>query len=100
MVTFLTSAQKNNVCGSPNVKTHLLSHLRTTHPTGVFTLRDMRAFSELTSKIPPLGSTVNFDADVKRQKDDVRHQCENRQSHCAQSGPRPVTTRRIYRSDS
>ncbi len=39
---------------------------------GVSTLGDARAFSELTSKIPPLGSMLNFDADVK--KTTARHQ--------------------------
>ncbi len=31
----------------------------------VFTLGDARSFSGLTSKIPPLGRMLNFDADVK-----------------------------------
>ncbi len=35
-------------------------------------------FFGLTSKIPPLGSMFNFDADVK--KTTMRHQCENRLS--------------------
>ncbi len=34
---------------------------------GVFTLSDARSFSGLTSKIPPLGSMLNFDADVKKR---------------------------------
>ncbi len=33
---------------------------------GVFTLNDAPSFSELTSKTPPLGSMLNFDADVKK----------------------------------
>ncbi len=32
----------------------------------VFTLGDARSFSALTSKITPLGSMFNFDADVKK----------------------------------
>ncbi len=35
---------------------------------GVFTLGDARSFSGLTSKIPPLGSPLNFDADVKNKR--------------------------------
>ncbi len=42
----------------------------------VFTSRDARSFSALTSKLPPLGSMLNFDADVKKMT--ARHQCENR----------------------
>ncbi len=42
----------------------------------VFTLGDARSFSGLTSKIPPLGSMLNFDGDVK--KTTARHHCENR----------------------
>ncbi len=49
------------------------------HPKGVFTLGDARLFFGLASKIPPLGSMLNFDADVK--KTTARHQCENH--HCA-----------------
>ncbi len=45
----------------------------------VFTLGDARSFFGLTSKIPPLGSTVNFDADVKEMT--ARHQCGNRLNH-------------------
>ncbi len=41
-----------------------------------FTLGDARSFWRLTSKIPPLGSMLNFDADVKKMN--ARHQCENR----------------------
>ncbi len=37
----------------------------------VFTLGDARSFFALTSKIPPLGSMLNFDADVK--KSTARH---------------------------
>ncbi len=33
---------------------------------GVFTLGDARSFLALTSKIPPLGSVLNFDAGVKK----------------------------------
>ncbi len=43
---------------------------------GVFTLGDARVFSGLTSKIPPLGSMLNFDADVSKLT--VRHECEIR----------------------
>ncbi len=43
---------------------------------GVFTLSDARSFFGLTSKIPPLGSLLNFDADIKKMI--ARHQCENR----------------------
>ncbi len=43
---------------------------------GFCTLGDARSFSGLTSKIPPLGSMLNFDADVK--KTTARHQGENR----------------------
>ena len=35
----------------------------------VFTLGDTRSFSGLTSKIPPLDSMLNFDADVKKKND-------------------------------
>ncbi len=43
---------------------------------GVFTLRDTWSFFfGLTSKILPLGSMLNFDADFK--KTTARHQCEN-----------------------
>ncbi len=42
---------------------------------GVFTLDDARSCLGLTSKISPLGSTLNFDADVKITT--ARHQCEN-----------------------
>ena len=42
---------------------------------GIFTLGDARWFSGLTSKNPPLGSMLNFDADVK--KTTARHQREN-----------------------
>ncbi len=47
---------------------------------GVLTLGDARSFSGLTSKIPPLGSMINFDADVKNTT--VRHQCENPNCLC------------------
>ncbi len=40
-----------------------------------FHIGDARACFALTSKIPPLGLTLNFDADVK--KTTARHQCEN-----------------------
>ncbi len=33
---------------------------------GVFTLGDAQSFFGLTSKIPPLGSMLNFDVNVKR----------------------------------
>ncbi len=42
--------------------------------SGVFTSRDTWSFSGLTSKMPPLGSMLNFDADVKKMT--ARHQCE------------------------
>ncbi len=42
----------------------------------VFTLGDARSFFGPTSKIPPSGSMLNFDADVKNTS--VRHQYENR----------------------
>ncbi len=43
----------------------------------VFKLGDARPFSGLTSKIPPKGLTLNFDADVKQTT--TRHSCcENR----------------------
>ncbi len=42
---------------------------------GVSTLSDAWSFYGLTSNIPPLGSTLNFDADVK--KTTTPHQCEN-----------------------
>ncbi len=45
----------------------------------VFTLGDARSFFGLTSKIPPLGSMLNSDTDVK--KTTSRHQCENYFSH-------------------
>ncbi len=35
---------------------------------GDFTLGDMLLFAGLTSKIPPLGSMINFDADVKKKR--------------------------------
>ncbi len=38
---------------------------RWTHQ-GVFTLGDAQSFSGLTSKLPPLGAMLNFDADVKK----------------------------------
>ncbi len=41
----------------------------------VFTLGDARSFSGLTSKIPPLGSVLKFDTDVK--KTTARQQCKN-----------------------
>ncbi len=44
---------------------------------GVFTLGDVRSFLGLTSKNPPLGSMLNFDADVKDTT--ARHLREN---HC------------------
>ncbi len=44
-------------------------------PFAVFLLSDALSFSGLASKIQPLGSMFNFDADVK--KTTARHQCEN-----------------------
>ncbi len=46
--------------------THLNLPKLTQSHDGVFTLGDARSFSGLTSKIPPLGSVLNFDADVKK----------------------------------
>ncbi len=43
---------------------------------GLFTLGDAQSFFGLTSKILPLGSMLNFDADVNKMT--ARHQCENR----------------------
>ncbi len=37
-------------------------------PEGDYTLGDALSFSGLTSKISPLGSMLNFDADVKKIK--------------------------------
>ncbi len=45
----------------------------------VFALGDAQSFSGLTSKIPPLGSMLNFDADVKNTT--ARYQCENGLEH-------------------
>ncbi len=44
----------------------------------VFALRDTWSLFGLTSKIPPLDSMLNFDADVN--KTTTRHQCENYQT--------------------
>ncbi len=44
-------------------------------PMRLFTLGDALSFLELTSKIPPLGSMLNFDADVKTRPHVT--QCEN-----------------------
>ncbi len=33
---------------------------------GVFTLGDVRSLFALTAEMPPLGSMLNFDADVKK----------------------------------
>ncbi len=49
---------------------------QTASAEGLFTLGDARSSSGLTSKIPPLGSMLHFDADVK--KTSARQQCENR----------------------
>ena len=61
--------------------THTHMHARTHIHTlaahkGVLMLGDAQSFFELASKIPPLGSMLNFDADVKRTT--TRHQRENR----------------------
>ncbi len=45
--------------------THSLTSRSPSLPVGVFTLGDVRSFYGLTSKIPPLGSTLHFDTDVK-----------------------------------
>ncbi len=47
---------------------------------------DALSFFGLTSKVQPLGSMLNFDADVK--KTTARHQCNNPRTHCAA----PLTT--------
>ncbi len=44
---------------------------------------DARSFFGLTSKIPPSGSMLNFDANVKKRT--VHHQCENHCIHECQS---------------
>ena len=41
-----------------------------------FTLGDARSFSGLTSKIPPLGSMLNFDADAHHQRE-KSHSCKS-----------------------
>ncbi len=46
---------------------------------GVITLGDARSFYRLTSRIPPLDSMRNFDADVKAST--TGHQCENPLKH-------------------
>ncbi len=51
-----------------------------TRSEGVFTQGDARSFFGLTSKISPLGSMLNFDADVKKMT--ARHQYENPLSGC------------------
>ncbi len=53
---------------------------------GVFTLGDSQSFLGLTSKIPPLRSMLNFDADVKTTL--ARHQCENPFNLCMQKDQR------------
>ncbi len=60
----------------------------------VFTLGDTRSFFGLASKIPPLGSMLNFDVDVK--KTTGRHQCEHCLSHC---GPTVKTYARLARCE-
>ncbi len=45
----------------------------------VFTLRGARSFWGLTSKVPPLGFVLNFDAEVKTGPRVT--QCENRVTH-------------------
>ncbi len=77
-VVFLTSASKYNIepndglfdvnpengLGSPSVK----NGLRGFHTEwGVSTLLDARSFFRLTKKIPPLGSMLTFDVDVKKR---------------------------------
>ncbi len=54
----------------------------------VFTLGDARSFSGLTSKIPPLGSMLSFDADVK--KTSARHQVKSASRVTSQRVWRPV----------
>ena len=63
------------------------------HPEGVFTLGDAQSFCGLTSKIPPLGSILNFDADVKKRAhvtqvktaSDVGHTQDGREAHWVRS---------------
>ncbi len=87
---FGTARRKN---GSHGLHLNLLSHCLSMHvlrggsrirgryeQLGVFTLSDAQSFYELTSKIPPLGSMLNFDADVKTTT--ARHQCENPYWRC------------------
>ena len=71
-----TVTQNAQVPQSSLVQTRLSAW---THRQKGFThwpLGDTRSFSGLTSRILPLGSMLNFDADVK--KTTARHQCEKR----------------------
>ncbi len=54
---------------------YLVSILTSSWIQAVFTSGDARSLSGLTSKVLPLGSMFNFDADIKRTT--ARHQCEN-----------------------
>ncbi len=54
---------------------HYIATGREAAPEGVSTLGNAQSFFGLTSKIPPLASMLNFDADVKKAT--ARHQCEN-----------------------
>ncbi len=53
-------------------------------PVAVSTLGDAWSFSGLTSKIPLLGSMLNFDADVKKTLDvtNVKTACDRQFSNC------------------
>ncbi len=53
-------------CRTPQLEPGIRQRVKSEHPEAVFTLGDARSFSGLTSKIPPLGSMLNFDADVKK----------------------------------
>ncbi len=69
----LTQGGKDNSAGltaAPSSQRESASHCMR---QGVSTLGDAWSFSGLTSKIPPLGSMLNFDADVKKKI--ARHQC-------------------------
>ncbi len=65
-------------------------------PEGVFTLGDAWSFSGLTSKIPPLGSMLNFDADVKNVR--ASPMCKPPDTHRAlrpPSSPIPLVSLRL-----
>ncbi len=64
---------------------------------GVFTLGDTWSFSGLTSKIPPQGSMLNFDADVNKNRPRVTNVKKPSESFqigsLAHTGPRPFSRR-------